>query len=207
MNLKHTECFPGDSTVVTRERGEVLLRNLKIGEHIRTYENAKLNSSFLFTEVLNFLDEEHNIARSYIRFDTIDGLFVEATPSHLIYVVNNKNRERIIYAKDIRTGYRLISVKMKDNKILKTNSEVISITRTWKQGAFAPLTSKGTLLVNSILVSCYAKVEDHRTAHLSFSPMRFIHQFLPISVRKDIYRRYADWLFHLNSYFRFVEMV
>ncbi|MGH0180226.1 UNVERIFIED_CONTAM: hypothetical protein FKN15_003632 [Acipenser sinensis] len=43
------------------------------------------------------------------------------------------------------------------------------------QGAYAPLTQEGTLLVDGVLASCYALNCNQPLAHLSFAPYRAFH--------------------------------
>ncbi len=64
------------------------------------------------------------------------------------------------------------------------NDEIKSIEMEVVNGFSAPLTTAGTILVEGILVSCYAVIESHWLAHLSMSPIRWLYalnsnQFLP----------------------------
>lgn len=58
------------------------------------------------------------------------------------------------------------------------SAKITAINQQIKQGKFAPLTSSGTILVDGILCSCYARISEgyvaysHYTAHLLCLPMR-----------------------------------
>ncbi|CAF5079504.1 unnamed protein product, partial [Rotaria sp. Silwood1] len=46
-----------------------------------------------------------------------------------------------------------------------------------KKGYYAPLTMKGTLLVNNVLASCYANVNNHHLAQYYMAPFRYYYKF------------------------------
>ena len=69
-------------------------------------------------------------------------------------------------------------------KVQYINDEIESIEMELVDGFSAPLTTAGTILVEGILVSCYAIVDSHWLAHLAMSPIRWLYalnskQFLP----------------------------
>ena len=45
-----------------------------------------------------------------------------------------------------------------------------------KKGYYAPLTMKGTLLVNNILASCFALIKDHHLAQYYMFPFRYYYK-------------------------------
>lgn len=53
--------------------------------------------------------------------------------------------------------------------------EVKGYKKVLAQGLYAPLTLSGTLLVNGILVSNYANIQDHNLVHNAFFPLRALH--------------------------------
>ncbi|CAF1039997.1 unnamed protein product [Didymodactylos carnosus] len=50
---------------------------------------------------------------------------------------------------------------------------VKNVTEEYKTGYYTPLTSKGTLIVNDIVASCYSNVVSHNLAHNILAPLRW----------------------------------
>ncbi|XP_015781554.1 desert hedgehog protein isoform X1 [Tetranychus urticae] len=67
--------------------------------------------------------------------------------------------------------FSLHEVQLKAEKVVK-------VTQSLRKGAYAPLTRTGNLIVNQIVASCYAVVNDHALAHLSFLPVRLYHNLI-----------------------------
>ncbi|KAH3825799.1 hypothetical protein DPMN_127681 [Dreissena polymorpha] len=44
-----------------------------------------------------------------------------------------------------------------------------------RRGIYAPLTKHGTILVDDVIASCYALIDNIYIAHASFAPMRMYH--------------------------------
>jgi hypothetical protein len=70
------------------------------------------------------------------------------------------------------------SILIYDSKMNKSMTEIIVSIRIGLVDAYsAPVTQLGTMLVNDILISCYALIESHSLAHLVMSPIRLIYSF------------------------------
>ena len=183
-------CFDGDSIVYTKE-GAVPIRDVRIGDEILSVSS---DGSLQLSEVLLFLDREPNGTRLYYEIETESGSKISLTPSHLIFVADNNETEisramrRVEYAKNVQTGQFLytsskgdiqsmtsIAMDSHQSRPLYAYFDRVVRVRTRKAtGAYAPLTRTGNLVVNNVIASCYAVINDQTVAHLSFLPIRVL---------------------------------
>ena len=105
---------------------------------------------------------------------------ISLTGDHLIAIISS-NKVIYVPAKHVRCG-DLLLVSSPDRI---NPSKIIEIRQEMQSGWFAPLTVKGTLLVNRILVSCFASVSNHFLAQMFFSPLRFYYRVFRLFSTKD----------------------
>lgn len=56
---------------------------------------------------------------------------------------------------------------------------VTSVSVAERQGAFAPVTQEGTMLVDNVWVSCYADIADHDLADSLMAPLKSFYGLAP----------------------------
>ncbi|XP_053206665.1 indian hedgehog B protein-like [Panonychus citri] len=96
------------------------------------------------------------------------GMFVSTIP-----VKNEKEKEnqQQLSESDYHQQLNLDDYYLKPEKVVK-------VTQSLRKGAYAPLTRNGNLIVNQIVASCYAVVNDQSLAHLSFLPVRLYYNLI-----------------------------
>jgi hypothetical protein len=202
-------CFDGESIVYTRE-GVLPISDVKIGDEILALSS---DGSLQFSEVLLFLDRDRLSPRLYYEIETESGSKISLTPSHLLFVSDDNSTElskqlsRVEFAKNVQKGQFLYTSSLGDinnnNKsmtIMKDLSKkqfayldrIVSISTKIGTGAYAPLTREGNLIVNNVIASCYAVINDQSIAHWSFLPIRLLHNI------KDSFQSIA-YLLHLTK--------
>ena len=170
------------------------------------------DGSLQFSEILLFLDREPNGTRLYYEIETESGSKISLTPSHLIFVADDNTTElsrsmgRVEYAKKVQTGQFLYTSSKGDNKSMTFNAmeslqsrpeyayfdRVVSVRTRVADGAYAPLTRAGNLIVNNVIASCYAVINDQSVAHLSFLPIRLLETI------KDSFKE-LSYLLHVRD--------
>lgn len=85
-------------------------------------------------------------------------------------------------------------------------TRITRIRNERRNGAFAPLTEQGTIVVNNILASCYAKINNADLAHNAFMPYRFIAKILPFTTRQHLLDWYVQLLREVNDFFGFAVL-
>lgn len=164
-----TGCFTGNSTVLTSTGEHRLLSELKIGEKVLSMDS---NGNTIFSEVLLFLDRNIEQTREFVRIEIDGGAALTVTAKHLVLVWHmDKQSTDYRFAEHVEEGDFVL---VNRNETLEPR-KVIKISNELNKGVYAPLTYEGTIIVNSVTASCYALVEKHNLAHMSFMPMRVLH--------------------------------
>ena len=109
---------------------------------------------------------------------------------------------------DIKPAY---SLSIGEEIIVLSNTstyttKITGITIETRQGAVAPLTDEGSFMVNNILASCYAKINDAKLAHIVFMPYRYIATFLSFHARQHLLDWYVNFLREFNGMFGIVML-
>lgn len=152
-------CFPGDSYVLTEKNEMVFIADVVPGTRIFSFvnSNGKMESSEVYT-ILHF---EPNRIAQYLILKTQSGDTLKISPNHLIFLENLE----VKFASEVKIGDVLITAN--GNK-----SMVVDINYLMRRGVFAPVTHSGTIIVDGILVSCYASFPNHHLAHVATAPLR-----------------------------------
>ncbi|VDO80339.1 unnamed protein product [Schistosoma margrebowiei] len=103
----------------------------------------------------------------------------------IIFVYNHLHSNELIQAE-------IISVELK-------NSLLINHTQ-YKIGLYAPITDTGTIIVDNVLVSCFAYISNHQLASFIISPWKFIYYLL-------FYINKLIKLFQYNEYNNEIDLI
>ncbi|KAG8432260.1 hypothetical protein GDO86_016775 [Hymenochirus boettgeri] len=166
-------CFPA-AALATLESGErIPVSQLRPGLRVLAMDS---NGQATYSHFLNFLD--HSPLEEYL-FQVIETRDPQRklllTPSHLILVSDNFTTPasdfHAAFASSVTTGqYVLVS-----GMLGLMPAKVISVTTQIDYGAYAPLTQHGTLVVDDVVVSCFALVQKQRLAQLVYWPLRVLY--------------------------------
>lgn len=131
----------------------------------------------VFSPVILFMDRDARSKRMYYKISTESGKTITMTGSHLIFVMDDLEQDfnssfsdkRVVFARQVMPQQFILSA---DKTGLMNLERVTSVEVEEMEGAFAPLTREGNLVVNDVLASCYANIRDQWLAHASFFPVR-----------------------------------
>ncbi|XP_057193572.1 indian hedgehog B protein [Triplophysa rosa] len=185
--VKTGGCFPGGALVTTEDGTQKPIRELRTGDRVLASAGSDGSGDLIYSDVLAFLDRSPITQKPFYVMSTEDGASVSLTAAHLLFVwIGNCSGEehpmtgalRTIYASDAHAGQCLLTVDERhEGGLRKRVSRITRVEVQEDQGAYAPLTAHGTLVVNGVMTSCYAVVNRQQLAHWAFAPLRLLYKW------------------------------
>ncbi|XP_026157429.1 indian hedgehog B protein [Mastacembelus armatus] len=198
-------CFPAEALVTLEGGGHKSIGDLRPGEAVLVSVGSDGSGELLYSEVLTFLDRNPVTRKLFYSLQTESGAQLALTAAHLLFVSERNCSEgavpargalRTVYASAARPGQCVLVSEGKPGK--GRLSRITRISMRESRGAFAPLTWHGTVVVNGVVASCYAVVDQHSLAHWAFYPLRLIHSWTGSAGRHGDgihwYPRLLQWL-------------
>lgn len=205
MAAKTGGCFPGDAQVVLEGGATKQVRDLHPGDRVLASSTTDGRGPLLYSPVLSFLDRQPNVTKIFFIIGTNTGLNIALTAAHLIFVTDctgglsepkweetaeepllgsvrggRPGREaglRTVFASEVRPGQCVLTSQGKAGSRASL-SVVTSVEEQRSAGLYAPLTQHGSIVVNGVLASCYAAVDNHHLAHWVLAPLRFFYSLM-----------------------------
>lgn len=181
VEAKSGGCFHGSSIVMLADGKSKPLKELQVGDKVLATDQQ---GNLVTSDFLMFLDQDQQIKREFHVLQTDEPhRRLTLTPAHLVFVVDSSNTNsssiRAVFASNVHLGQWLVAVGIDQTDHL-IPARVTKIYVDHYEGSYAPVTSHGTIVVDGVLASCYAVVEDHDLAHWVFAPVRLWHSFLSL---------------------------
>lgn len=160
-------CFPANAQLQLQNGFPTSMKNLKIGDKIQTIDIS--TNQIIFTEVIAFLHKNEETDGFYHVIELEDGKQVTLSARHLIYAskTNQSGAMSVVFAEDVIPG-DFVRVSGHENAVRR----VLRVSTLTNKGIYAPMTRHGTILVDGVLVSCYAHWRSHDIAHKVLAPLR-----------------------------------
>uniref|UniRef100_A0A4W5K685 Hedgehog protein n=1 Tax=Hucho hucho TaxID=62062 RepID=A0A4W5K685_9TELE len=181
-------CFPGRSLVTLDDGSSREVQDLQPGDRVLASSGAdgsRSGGDLIYSEFFTFLDHEPAARKQFYVLGTETGANLTLTAAHLVFVTEGNCSVgesakgavmRTMYASDVRPGQCVLTAGR--NQGPQGNlSQVIWVHIHIDTGAFAPLTHHGSLVVDGVLASCYAAMDQHHLAHWAFGPLRLLYSW------------------------------
>ncbi|KAE8595696.1 hypothetical protein XENTR_v10015847 [Xenopus tropicalis] len=161
-------CFPGSARVMVEPGGTKAVRELRPGDRVLSSDPQ---GNLIYSDFLLFIDKEHDVKKLYYVIQTSQTR-IRMTAAHLLFVAqsNGTGSFKSVFASNVRPGDVIYSADRRDMTLREAMVEKVDLEEDI--GAFAPVTAQGTVVIDEVLASCYAVIEEHRWAHLAFAPLR-----------------------------------
>lgn len=166
-------CFPGSSTVILQDGTKKAVKDLQTGDRVLAADD---DGNPIYTDFIMFIDQDSTTRRLFYVIETDSGEKITLTAAHLLFVGHNTTEEErmsAIFASEVQSGQTVFVFDAERSRL-----EPVSVKRIYTQeheGSFAPVTVQGTVVVDQVLASCYAVIEDHDLAHWALAPVRLAH--------------------------------
>ncbi|XP_022622906.1 sonic hedgehog protein [Seriola lalandi dorsalis] len=169
-------CFPGSSTVTLQDGTKRAVKDLQTGDKVLA---ADEDGNMIYTDFIMFIDQDSTTKRLFYVIETDSGQKITLTAAHLLFVGHNNHTEKVdkrmsaIFASQVQPGQKVFVFDPERSRL-----QPVTVKRIYTQehdGSFAPVTVQGTVVVDQVLASCYAAIEDHDLAHWALAPVRLAH--------------------------------
>jgi len=138
-------CFSEVATTQVQNRGQVAMKDLRVGDHVLTASND-------YQLVYAFGHKNPTKLAEFRQVHTQETV-LELTAEHLVFVQDQAHPVR---ADSLEVGDSLLAKE-------GTAQIITKISTIQRQGLYTPLTPEGTALVNGIAASSYISLQDHQT--------------------------------------------
>lgn len=165
MKRPRVYCFPQDAQVETNKNQKQTMATIQIGDRIKTLDHL---GNPIYSEVIAFLHRQQKTTAEYLSISTSNGRTLRVSSKHLVFRIDNISRKtEAVFASELTVG-DLVQTSGTSSE----STRVVEITMATHVGVYAPLTRHGTMLVDGVLVSCYAHWDSHTIAHIVMAPLR-----------------------------------
>ncbi|NP_001278184.1 sonic hedgehog protein A precursor [Astyanax mexicanus] len=180
-------CFPGSSHVRLKDSRQKALKDLKPGDSVLSADES---GNLVYSDFIMFTDRDPSTRRVFYVIETKAPVQkITLTAAHLIFILNNSTQSTqananyangaqamvmtSTFASNVVPGQKVLVVDRNGGQLNPVVVERIYMEE--HQGSYAPVTSHGTIVVDQVLASCYAVIQDHWLAHWAFAPVRLAH--------------------------------
>lgn len=154
-------CFSGKQTIDVKGVGVIQMYNLRVGDEVLIHEGQ-------YEPVYAFGHRQTFARAQYLKLEP-SGL--ELTPNHMVFVNGD---HRSIPAMSVRVGDQLIMVKS-GQMISQTVTAIQTVVR---EGAFAPFTRSGCIIVSDVNASTFIAFQEAESLTIGGVPTGLTFQWL-----------------------------
>lgn len=165
-------CFPGSALVYLSDGSTKQVEDLKEGEKVLAADEL---GNVVYSDFIAFLDRDVNTHRTFVVLETSEpNVTPRLTAAHLVFVRDDSAASGMAakFASGVKAGQEVF---VWEGRGRLRSARVEHVYSVEDRGSYAPLTAHGTIVVDGMLASCYAAVEEHRWAHWAFAPLRLSH--------------------------------
>ncbi|KAM6129395.1 LOW QUALITY PROTEIN: indian hedgehog protein [Pterocles gutturalis] len=189
-------CFPGWALATLEDGAQTPLWELRPGQRVLAMDEMGRPN---LQRLLAFLEEPRALTSFHVIETREPPRRLTMTPNHLLFVATNASAPtthfRPTFASRGAPGH-FVLVAMGGGSLQP--AEVVGV-RDWRDMGACPLTRHGTLVVDGVVASCFALVQEQHLAQLAFWPLRLYHSLVGgPGAQGDGVHWYSGLLYHLG---------
>ncbi|KAF7261416.1 hypothetical protein EG68_01158 [Paragonimus skrjabini miyazakii] len=214
-------CFPGLAKVHSANGELIPMNTLKVGDIVMTKDAT--SDALVTTPVVAFIHRDEHSWKPMLQVtvETPDGnhlgqkhlnqsvLYI--TQNHLVYVIEQeKPFQQVVskFASALRIGDKvLVAVSLRGplQKANIVNLRMITERHPSLSGLYAPLTQSGNLVVDGVLVSCFAEFSNELLSNIVMWPLKLYYQLMTflnhdhLPVAWQGVHWYASWIYDIAT--------
>jgi hypothetical protein len=137
-------CFAGESLVHVKIKGSTRMKDLKLGDEVLVEGN-------IFSKVYSFGHRHETMTSEYLRIISDQSSHpLEISPDHMVFLSGG----RAVPASTLRVGDQF-----ETSSVTGQRQTLVSIETVVREGAYAPFTYSGTILVDGFKASSYVSFQ------------------------------------------------
>ncbi|KAF7692854.1 tiggy-winkle hedgehog protein [Silurus meridionalis] len=176
-------CFPGSASVYLSDGRTKHVKDLVEGDEVLA---ADEQGNLVYSDFITYLDRDLITRRTFLVLETSQPkATLRLTPAHLVFIWDDSDGLGMTakFASDVKAGQKVF---VWEGRGSLRSTRVERVYAVEDRGSYAPLTAHGTVVVDGVLASCYAAIEEHRWAHWAFTPLRLSRRLTPASWWRQI---------------------
>ena len=170
MTNRHNGCFPGSAIFIDKHGRQRNMSTMRIDDEVQVIANNEIR----FEPVITFIHRQPEVMQEFLQITTERNNILKITEDHLLFV-EKTGKAKAIPARDVKVGDTLFVRAVHSAE----KDAVLSITKVYDEGVYAPVTLSGTILVNNVHTSCYFDVLSHEWSHRAMVVARAVHYVSP----------------------------
>ena len=170
MTNRHNGCFPGSAIFIDKHGRQRNMSTMRIDDEVQVIANNEIR----FEPVITFIHRQPEVMQEFLQITTERNNILKITEDHLLFV-EKTGKAKAIPARDVKVGDTLFVRAVHSAE----KDAVLSITKVYDEGVYAPVTLSGTILVNNVHTSCYFDVLSHEWSHRAMGVARAVHYVSP----------------------------
>uniref|UniRef100_A0A8D0C1Z2 Hedgehog protein n=1 Tax=Salvator merianae TaxID=96440 RepID=A0A8D0C1Z2_SALMN len=160
-------CFPARALATLESGTKIPVWALRPGQRVQAMDEQ---GRPIYSEFLAFLDKASSANTVFHVIETQDPpRRLALTAAHLLFVAENATTPmKPVFASLVQPGWYVLVTEGGELRPARVDAVSVQVD----VGAYAPLTSHGTLVVDGVMASCFALVQEQHLAQLAFWPLR-----------------------------------